>query len=78
MIGQMANKVNAILNRSTENFIPSNRLQFLAPKQLPLVLSQKLVKARLCPFLCTLFLINNMKQSEIDVHKSNPQLPLFC
>jgi hypothetical protein len=78
MIGQMANKVNAILNRSTENFISSNRLQFLAPKQLPLVLSQKLVKARLCPFLYTLFLINNMQQSEIDVHKSNPQLLLFC
>ena len=76
MVGQMVNKVNAILNRSMRTLFPQIGLNFF-PKQLPLFFPRNLSKPDNVPFY-TLFLINDMEQPEIDVHKSNPQLTLFC
>ena len=72
MVGQMVNKVNAILNRPMRFF---NQFNFF-PKQMPLVFPE--ICQSLILSLLHLFFINNIEQSEIDLHKSNPQLTLFC
>ena len=49
MVGQMANKVNAILNRSMRTLFPQIGFNFF-PKQLPLVFPRNLSKPAIVPF----------------------------